>query len=332
MPSDTAKKRREGPVTVGFDLGGTKMLALVLDRNYEVLGSAKAKSEGHKGAHVGLGRMREVIVEAMEDARCELEQIEGIGVGCPGLVDTRAGVLVDAQNLGWKDLPLGEALGERFGCPVVVLNDVDAGTYGEYTHGAGKGSRSLLGVFPGTGVGGGFVYDGRLVVGKRYSCMELGNLVMGAGGLMGDEDGAVVLEDLCSRLAVASAATMAAYRGQAPTVLEGAGFDLSKVKSKVLARAAESDDEVGKILGRAVRYLAMGVASVMNLLAPDRIVLGGGLVEEIPEYFVKRLKREIKRYTMASLMEDVVIVPATLGSRAVGVGAVSYLKGAGRVE
>ena len=145
------------------------MYAVVLDEKGEVLGSARNPSLGHEGSRKGMERLVTTAQEALASAKAEDSKLAGVGIGCPGVVDLDKGVLKTAPNLGWSDVPVRKVLSKALDCPVTVLNDVDAGTYGEFRFGAGEGTSSLLGVFPGTGLGGGFVYRGQILHGRRYS-------------------------------------------------------------------------------------------------------------------------------------------------------------------
>jgi glucokinase len=224
-------------------------------------------------------------------------------------------------------MALSKILEHEFGCPVGVLNDVDAGTYGEFVLGAGAGSRSLLGVFPGTGVGAGFVYDGKLVMGRTISAMELGNVIFPGTHIGSPEFGTVILEDLTSRLALASAGGVACYRGQADELTRRSGGNLKDMRSKALAASFRAGDEATMIMFRnAIRYLGMGVAMVVNLFAPDRIVLGGGLVEEMPNLYLNLLREEVARYAIPELAKGVKYTIAKLGGTAVAAGAVAWLR------
>lgn len=321
------KKLKNVPFWIGFDLGGTKMMASVLDANYNVLGSARKSTNGSDGAAKGRSKIVKAIHEAMEDAGVNPKGIKGIGIGCPGLVNPEKGVLIFAPNLGWSNMALRKLLQHLFRCPVAVLNDVDAGTYGEYVLGAGKGSRSLLGVFPGTGVGAGFVYNGQLVMGRAISAMELGNLLLPGTHIGSPVFGTVTLEDLTSRLALASQAGLACYRGQLPDLDKKTEGALRNIRSKALANAFRSGEDAAMIMFRnSIRYLGMGVATVVNLLAPDRVTLGGGLVEELPGLYLSLLKEEVDRYAIPELARGVKYSLAKLGGQAVAAGAVAWLR------
>ena len=143
---------------IGFDLGGTKMLAVVYDDDFKPLGKSRKKTKGHEGKEAGLKRINAVIKEALEDANVTTAQIKGLGIGCPGPLDIEKKTIRIAPNLGWEDAAVGKSIEDEFGFPVTVANDVDAGVFGEYKFGAGQDRRCVVGIFPGTGIGGGCVY------------------------------------------------------------------------------------------------------------------------------------------------------------------------------
>jgi len=170
---------------IGFDLGGTKMLAIVYDDKFKELGKSRKKTKGSEGMESGLKRINSVIREALEDAKVDAKQVKGLGIGCPGPLNLKKKVIRTAPNLGWDDVPVGDSIEKEFGFPVTVANDVDAGVFGEYQFGAGKGKRCVVGIFPGTGIGGGCVYEGKLFRGANCSCMEIGHISLLPGGSIG---------------------------------------------------------------------------------------------------------------------------------------------------
>ena len=331
MPEATAAKKKAAPHNkpfwIGFDLGGTKMMASVLDADYKVLGSARKSTQGAQGAAKGVKRIAATIREAIEAANVKPDRIQGIGIGCPGTVNSAKGILITAPNLGWNRLSLGPALQRIFKCPVGMLNDVDAGTYGEFALGAGKGARSLLGVFPGTGLGAGFVYDGKLVQGRNVSCMELGMLWLPGTHLNSTIPGAVLLEDVTSRLGIAAAASVECYRGKAPMLDTRTNASLREMKSKALTGSYKAGEAATQaIFDNSLRYLGMGIAIVINLMAPDHITLGGGLVEEMPRVYLKELRDHIAVYAIPELLTGVKFSIAKLGPQAVAIGSVAWLR------
>lgn len=315
------------PFWIGFDLGGTKMLACVLDKDYKVLATARKSTNGSDGQLKGKKKILAAIDEAIFLAGVDPKGLQGIGIGCPGLVNPEKGILINAPNLGWNNLGLSALLKSTYKKPVIVLNDVDAGTFGEYKLGAGKGARSLLGVFPGTGVGTGFVYDGKLIMGRSVSAMELGMIYLPGTHLGSPESGTVLLEDLTSRLSLASQAGVACYRGQLPELDRKTSGNLRDIRSKALASSLSKGEAAALIMfNNSIRYLGMGVAAVVNLLAPDHITLGGGLVEELPILYINKLKEEVARFALPGLAKGVKYSVAKLGGNAVAIGSVAWLR------
>lgn len=312
---------------VGFDLGGTKMLAEVFDSTFAVVGRKRKRTRGNEGVEEGLKRICATIEGALEDAGIASEQLAGIGVGCPGPLDLDAGLILDTPNLGWQNVPVRKALMDVFGCSTYIVNDVDAGVYGEYSLGAAQGAHCVLGVFPGTGIGGGCVYEGKLLRGKTSSVMEIGHVqVVERGPLCGcGRQGC--LEAVASRLAIASAAVAAAYRGEAPYLLEKVGTSVADVRSGVLAASLEAGDEsVAKILKQAARWIGVAVGNVVNLLGPDVVVLGGGLVEAMPEFFCTHVAKAARKRAMPSFEDSFRVVAAKLGDDATAAGAAAWAR------
>ena len=310
---------------VGLDLGGTKMLAKAFDAKFTGIAQDRTKTKGHEGVKAGLERMTNTITSALDKSDLKTKDVAGIGIGCPGPVDPDRGVLYNAANLGWRDVPVREHLENEFGCPVFVLNDVDAGVYGEYRFGVAQKARTALGVFPGTGIGGGCVYDGEIIRGKKATCMEIGHIQVAPEGPLCGCGRRGCLEAVASRLVIASRAAAAAYRGQAPHLLKNAGTDLTDIRSGALAASvANGDTTVETIIREAARHIGRAVASVVNLLGPDVVVLGGGLVEAMPELFVGEVRDAARQRVMDSFQESFEVVAAQLGDDAGVLGAASW--------
>jgi glucokinase len=312
---------------VGFDLGGSKMLAVVFDDAFGRVGRRRKRTQAHEGTKSGLARMGDTIAEALEDAAVQPSQLRGIGVGCPGPLDLERGVVLDTPNLGWKNVPVRQTLEDRFECPVAIINDVDAGIYGEYRFGAGRGARCVLGVFPGTGIGGGCVYQGEIFRGTNASCMEIGHLPLWPDGPLCGCGKRGCLEAVASRLAIAGAAAAAAHRGEAPNLLADVGTDLSNIRSGALAAAIRAGDEsIERIVREAARHIGMAVAGAINLLAPDVVVLGGGLVEAMPEIFVDTVAEVAAGRVLAPFARNVRVVASELGDDAAVMGAAAWVQ------
>jgi glucokinase len=312
-------------VRVGFDLGGTKMFAAVFDENYKLLGKERKKTKGHLGAESGVERVIGAIREALEESGVAASDVAGIGVGCPGPLDLDEGVLIDAVNLGWKEVKLKKILENEFGCPATIANDVDAGVYGEYRFGAGRGAHCLLGVFPGTGIGGGLVYRGQIFRGRKQSCMEIGHMPLFPFGPRDGTGSVGTLEAYASRLAIAASAAQAAYRGQAPNLMKAAGTNLSDIRSGTIADSIKAGDKaVERAVTDAADMIGIAIGGIINLLTPDIIVLGGGLVEAMPDLFTSAVKKSAGRYAMDAFRDTFTVVPAQLGDNATVMGAAAW--------
>ena len=151
---------------IGFDLGGTKMLSVLYDSDFKPVARERRRTRGHEGAEAGIRRIVETIDRTLKKADASRDDLAGVGVGCPGTLNLETGVILDAPNLGWKNAKIRAALQKELGCATTIANDVDAGVYGEYRFGAAQEARCVVGVFPGTGIGGGCVYEGRILRGR----------------------------------------------------------------------------------------------------------------------------------------------------------------------
>jgi glucokinase len=270
----------------------------------------------------GLNRINTIIKESIEDANISRKRVRALGIGCPGPLDFKKGVIMEAPNLGWKNVPIKESIEREFGFHAEIANDVDAGVFGEYSFGAGRGARCVFGIFPGTGIGGGCVYEGHLFRGSNTSCTEIGHIPVLPGGPQDGAGNPGSLESVASRLSIASLAAQAAYRGAAPNLMKNAGTDIASIRSGALSEAIRDGDKVVKeIVEDACYYLAMGVVTIVHLMAPDIIVFGGGLVEAMPDFVLKKIDKTARPRILASLRDDFKIVEAELGDDATVMGA-----------
>ena len=313
-------------IVVGFDLGGTKMLSHVYDGKFDRLGRERKKTHGYRGAKAGIERIIDTIKSSLADAEKSSGDIAAIGIGCPGPVDMDRGVLIGPPNLGWGETKIAKPLEDVFGCPVFVANDVDAGMFGEYQFGAARKAHCAVGVFPGTGIGGGAVYQGSIFRGAGASCMEIGHVEVDPGGALCGCGQRGCLEAVASRLAVASMAAKAAYRGEADHLLNTAGTDLREIRSGALAESYEHDKVVADIIEEAARQIGLAVAGIIHLLGPDIVVLGGGLVEALPKPFIEIVSETANGRLMPAYRKTFTVKAAELGDDAGVLGAAAWAR------
>ena len=312
---------------IGFDLGGTKMLAAAVNDSMKIVARRRRKTRGRDGSESGITRIGSTISRLLDENEISLNQIAGIGIGCPGPIDLDKGRLLMTPNLGWDTVDVEKELKKQFDCPVVVLNDVDAGVYGEYQFGAAKGSRCSVGIFPGTGIGGGCVYEGNILHGAGISCMEIGHTRISSGVKSSGGEIPGTLESEASRLTIAADAAKLAYRGEAPALLSNAGTDLSEIRSGALADSVKNGDkEVQKVIEEACKLIGYSVVNIVHLLCPDTIILGGGLVEAMEELFVKRISKTAQECCMPVYKDRFQVVAAKLGDDAGVLGAAAWAK------
>lgn len=317
---------RKPPYWVGFDLGGTNMSAVVYDSRFQPVDRERKRTKGQGDAEAGLERIVKTIRKALENAGITADQLGGIGVGFPGPVDMENGTLLEAVNVGWKDMPLKASLEEEFGCAAAIANDVDVGVFGEYRFGAARGSRCVVGIFPGTGIGGGCVYEGKILHGKRSSCLEIGHVQVNPNGQLCGCGRYGCLETEASRLAIAAEAAKAAYRGETPHLREAAGVNLKSIRSGALAASIKAGDKaVEQIVRLAAEKIGIVLGDMVNLLLPDVVVLGGGLVEAMPDVFVEVVGDTARERAMAPFVDLFEVVAAQLGDDASVLGSAAWV-------
>lgn len=307
---------------LGFDLGGTKMLAVTYNSVFEPIGRNRIPTNSHEGTQSVISRIIDNINAACTAANIASSDLKSIGIGVPGAVNMQAGTVLEAVNLGWQNVELVKIISKHFSCDIHLLNDVDAGVYGESQRGAAQEYQNVIGVFPGTGIGGGAVINGHIVTGRQQTAMEIGHIQVVPNGIACPCGQLGCLETVASRLAIAGQAAQAAYRGAAPYLLEAVGTDLRKIRSGVLSKSvAAGDQAVEDIIRGACEYLGQAIANMVSLFAPDMIILGGGLVEAMPELMVTATQSAARARSISILRNSFEVRAAMLGDDASVLGA-----------
>ena len=321
MSAVTAKTAAAPPV-IAIDLGGTKALAAVVDAEGRILGREKVSSRDTRDEHELLDRMADAARVAAATAGVALDTVGAVGVGVPGPVDQVNGVVRVAPNLKWIDVPVGPALHERLDRPVVVDNDVNAAALAEHHLGAGKGLPSLLGIFIGTGIGGGVVVDGDLLRGSHQAAAEIGHMIVKAGGARCACGRRGCFEALSSRTSMMRDAARQVDTGRSSLLVKLTKGQVQKATSGNVRKAYQRGDKLTRrIVHRAARYAGIGVGSAVNLLDPAIVVLGGGVVESLGDAYVQRVARVARRYIIDETAKAVPVVAAELGDDAGVLGA-----------
>ncbi|MBV9327180.1 MAG: ROK family protein [Chloroflexi bacterium] len=311
-----------GPV-VAIDLGGTKALAGVVEADGTVRSRVWLPSRDLSDRPAALlDRLADAAKAAAADAQRPFETISSIGLCVPGPMDGSRSVVCRAPNLGWVNVPVRAELERRLpGKSVLLENDVRAAALGEHRLGAGRGYRSMLTVFVGSGVGGGVVVDGALYHGAHGGAGEIGHMVLVTGGPRCGCGRAGCLEAMAARTAVARYVSEDVARGHRTILSEILRGDLLALTSRDLAVAVANSDAVAiRAARRSARYTGLAIGNVVNLIDPDLVVIGGGIAEALGQTYVN-WAGEIAQRQILSNARDVPIVLSQLGDDAGLLGA-----------
>ncbi|MDF1809654.1 MAG: ROK family protein [Phycisphaerales bacterium] len=310
-------------LALGIDLGGTNIQAGVVDQFGKVLGRSKIKTEPDGGFESVMDRVAAAARQACENAQIPMSSIHTAGLGVPGPIDPDRGVVVEAVNLRWTDAPVVMALSDRLGVPVYADNDVNIAVYGEWRAGIGNKTSDMLGVWVGTGVGGGLIINSELHRGSHYSAGEIGHMILLPSAHLGSRS----VEHNCSRTAIAHELVKLIRSNHHSLVTSLTDGKLHKIKSKVLATAYEQgDDLVQTVVNDAADRLGIAISSAVTLLSLDQVVLGGGLVEAIGKPFVDIVRDAVRREVFPESLRNVRVEASVLGDDAglVGAGLIAF--------
>ncbi|MBI5397147.1 MAG: ROK family protein [Verrucomicrobia bacterium] len=313
---------------VGVDLGGTKILSAVIDRDYKIVGTAKKNTRPERGPKVVMERIAACITEALDECELKPSAIRAIGIGAPGMCDPATGTVLFAPNLAWRREPLGKRLSRHFGVPVFVENDVNVGTLGVYHLELARAKnppRSVVGMFLGTGIGGGIILNGELFRGHNFTAGEVGHMILRADG--GPQCGCGnrgCFEAFAGRLALVRRIAAAAKKKGGNTPLHKLLKDEKdhKIKSRHIAIALRKRDPVVcKLVGEVADYVGFACVNLIHILNPDVIVLGGGVMQSFGEFVMPRVQKIVRKFGIPACRRGVKIVGTELGDEAGILGA-----------
>ena len=276
---------------VGVDLGGTNMLAIVLDPTNKIVGRKHARTEPQRGADDVIDRLVEIVNDACRAAGTSLTEIGAVGIAAAGAIDIPNGVILVAPNLHWENLPLLDRLREKIGRPVVLENDVNGAVWGEHHLGAGAGHGDVLGVWVGTGIGGGLILDGHIHHGAFFTAGEIGHTILTPNGGPGQR----TVEDHCGRIGV-----IRALREQLDSHPESMLNEVGKgdgvaIDMGMLAEAyAAGDALTQQVVHRAADLLGIAIANWVTVLALDTVIVGGGMTEALGEPYLQQIRRSFE--------------------------------------
>jgi len=310
---------------LAIDLGGTKVAAAIVREDGTIISHTTRPTEAHKGGEWVLNRIKEAALEALEKSKIHPPQLVGVGMGTPGIVDSEQGIMLsDAVNIPeWKGRNLKSELERVLNVPAFIENDANAAGLGEFVFGAGKGAKSLILVTLGTGIGGAVILDGKLVRGVSFAAGELGHISVDPNGQKCGCGNYGCIELYASGPAIAQRAREYVLRGVNTKLSTMASPE--ELTAEHVARAAQDGDLLARsILAEAGKFLGVALAGIVNLLNPDRIVIGGG-VAQAGDWLLEPVRWEIKRRALPDATKVLQVVPAALGTNAGILGAAALV-------
>ena len=307
---------------LGIDLGGTNIVAGVIDGDYQIIATAKRKTNCPRPAEEIIDDMAAVALEAIEKAGLKVSDIEAAGVGAPGSIDAKNGIVVYANNLGFYDVKMAEMLKSRTGIDFFVENDANAAAYGEFVAGAGKGTSDFVMITLGTGVGGGIIIDGKIHSGFNNAGGELGHTVIQMNGEMCTCGRQGCWEAYASATALIRQTKQAMIKYNDSVMWDICEGDINKVNGITAFDAMRKGDIAGKqVVDQYIYYIAVGLTNNINIFQPEMVCIGGGISKE-GETLINPINEYLKGENYARYIDKKVVVkPALLGNDAGIIGA-----------
>jgi len=322
------KESIEKKYSIGVDLGGTNIISAIMNRQGEIASSLKIRTLAEKGKEATVKRIIEAIHKNIAQFTITPDDIIGIGIGAPGPLDIKRGIINFAPNLpGWRDIPLKKILEDEFNMKIVLENDANAAAWGERCYGAGQGINNLVCFTLGTGIGGGIIIDGKIYHGNNCGAGELGHMTVNKDGPRCNCGNYGCLEAYSSATGVKNRIKSRIKEGIKSDFLNFDSDDelLDSIRLKSIFETARKGDKLTKdIVEEAISYLGIAIANITNILNPEMVVLVGGITNEGDKLLIP-LKEEVKKRAFYSNYKSLKIVIGELGGNAGVLGAAALL-------
>jgi glucokinase len=313
---------------IGCDLGGTNLRAAIVDvATGDVLHQASIPTLAREGHEEVMRRMAELFLQVIQSAGMRRDDVGGIGIGVPGVLDLEKGETLFLPNLPgtWPHVPLRDTIQELTGLPTRLLNDVRAITNGEWRFGAGRGVDTVAVFAIGTGIGGGLVLNGQLHLGIGGTGGELGHMTIDYNGPMCGCGNRGCVEAYASGPAITAMGLKAVTQGLTTCLGEMCGYDLNRITPELIARAALAGDAIAMdIYERAGFYLGIAAANICVAIGPRRIILAGG-VAQAGDLLLEPMRRTLRERVSVMPVDQVEVVQSRLGNNAGVIGVASWV-------
>lgn len=312
---------------VGVDLGGTKILSGVFTKSLECIGTAKKKTKSHKGVDAVIERIARCILESLDECRLTIDDVKAVGIGAPGSINSDEGEVIFSPNLEWKNVPLKKSLEKILNVPVFVDNDCNVSAFGVFDAELGAEPESMIGIFIGTGIGGGIIINRKLYSGFSKTAGEIGHMVIDVNGPKCGCGNYGCFEALASRKAIFNKIHTAINEGQKTILLDLLDGKLENMRSGDLRRAIKRGDEfVRNVVEQSAKYTGIAVANLINILNPAVVALGGGVIEALENEMMPIITDVASKYAFPGSMVNTKIISSKLGDSAGIIGAAALAK------
>lgn len=312
-------------VIAGIDIGGTKIAIALESLSGEKISALRLPTQIEIGAYAIVENISRAISKVLEEKKATLA---AIGIGCPSPLDIEKGLVISPANLqDWDKFPIVKLFTERFKVPVILDNDANTAALGEHVYGAGRGLQNIIYVTFSTGIGGGIILGGEIFHGVSTGAGELGHtIVQPVGGVRCNCGSYGCLETICAGVHIARRAEERLAKGE-PSLMSELAAKTGEVTAKTVVEAVRQNDKLAlEIWEETCRFLAIGIANSISLLAPEAVVIGGGIAAATADLLFPKLRQLLPQFVSSIPKDKINVLPATLGSESGVCGALVLAK------
>ena len=315
-----------GKYNICLDVGGTKVLGAIFNENREIIYRLKKKSKnGESNTQNTEAVIVSVVEEMLKESGIKKEEVNAIASCAPGVIDKDTGIVLFTPNLPMRNYDMKSAMEAIFGVPFYVGNDVNLGVLGEYRYGAAQGYQNIVGLFVGTGLGGGLILNGQLYTGNKFKAAEYGHMILDPEGPLCNCGQRGCLETFSSKQGMSAYIRQQVARGRETMMAEAVQEGV--FRSKKLKKALAAGDPVAtEAVDRACHWLAVATGSLINTFSPDLVLYGGGVIEAVGDIFLKKILSEVDRYCWPLIRETTDIKIAALGDDSILYGDLALIE------